>query len=184
MIKKLLAIIVLILIASLSIAGCTNQQQTTQSPSPTSEPLNNTSSLSTTAVASPTTQPAIGPTPFPTQLPTVMPTAEPTASPTPTPSGKQIVVVRGQQFSIAVHSNPTTGYEWQPTFDVGAVELKSHTFISDFPITQQANHIGAGGIDVFTFEALRGGATSVKFDYVRSFESGSLNETTYIVIVR
>jgi inhibitor of cysteine peptidase len=165
------------MVASLSIAGCTSSstksnQAASSASQAASSAVSTTANTMTSALASASATPS------------AMPTAGPTATPAPTQPGKQIVAVRGQQFSIALHSNPTTGYEWQPTFDVGAVELKNHTFISDFPVTQQASHIGAGGTDVFTFEALRGGATSIKFDYVRSFESGSLNGTTYIVIVR
>lgn len=157
---------------------------TKQVPSPISEPLNNSSSLSATAVASPSARPTIGPTGSPTPTPKVLSTAGLTATSAPAPSGKQIVVAQGQQFSIELHSNPTTGYHWRPTFDAGALALKSQTFASDFPITQQASHIGAGGTDVFRFEALRAGTTTITFDYVRSFERGALDETSYTVIVR
>ncbi len=173
MVRKALALIALVMVASLSIAGCTSSStNSNQAASSASQAASTTASTTTSASTSAS------------ETPSAMPTAGPTATPAPIQLGNQIIAVGGQQFSIALHSNPTTGYEWQPAFNVGILELKSHTFISDFPTTQQANHIGAGGVDVFTFEALRGGATTIKFDYVRSFESGSLNETTYTVIAR
>lgn len=163
---------------------CAAGYTTKQVPSTISQPLNTSSSLSATAVASLSARPTIEPPDSPTPTPKVMSTAGSTATSASAPSGKQIVVVQGQQFSIELHSNPTTGYHWRPTFDAGALALKSQTFVSDFPITQQASHIGAGGTNVFRFQALRAGTTTITFDYIRSFERAALDETSYTVIVR
>ncbi len=129
MIRKLLAIIVLVMIASLSIAGCTSSTNSNQAAS-----------------------------------------SAPQAASTTATTGKQIVVVQGQQFSIALPLNQTTGYSWLPAYNASAISQKSGS--------------GSGGTEVFTFQALRVGTTSIMFDYVRPPERSPLNETSYTVIVR
>ena len=129
MIKKLCVVIMLLMVASLSIAGCTSSTSSNQTA-----------------------------------------TGTPPASTTPTPTGKQIVVAPGQQFSITLHSNQTTGYAWLPTFNTSAIVQKTGS--------------GSAGTEVFTFEALRTGTTLITFDYVRTSERGTLNERSYIVVVR
>jgi predicted secreted protein len=107
-------------------------------------------------------------------------TPTPTATPIPTPSGQQIVVGQGQQFPIALLANPSTGYHWQPTFDTGALALQGQTFASNATGTPLP---GAGGTQVFTFQALRVGTTSITFDYVNS--TGAVTDSTsYTVVVR
>ncbi|MGZ4934689.1 MAG: protease inhibitor I42 family protein, partial [Halobacteriota archaeon] len=57
----------------------------------------------------------------------------PTAVPAPVISGDHIIAAPGHQFPISLHGNPTTGYNWQPTFDTSVLSLQSQTFVSDFP---------------------------------------------------
>ena len=129
--SKLLAVIaVLVMIASLSIAGCTS------------------STNNQTASSAPQT------------------TAATTA--------KQIVVAQGQQFSITLPQNQTTGATWVPTYNASAISQKSGS--------------GSGETEVFTFQALKAGTTIIMFD-ARSLQRGTstatstLNETMYTVIV-
>jgi len=129
--SKLLAVIaVLVMIASLSIAGCTS------------------STNNQTASSAPQT------------------TAATTA--------KQIVVAQGQQFSITLPQNQTTGSIWVPTYNASAISQKSGS--------------GSGATEVFTFQALKAGTTIIMFD-ARSLQRGTstatstLNETMYTVIV-
>ena len=108
--SKLLAVIaVLVMIASLSIAGCTS------------------STNNQTASSAPQT------------------TAATTA--------KQIVVAQGQQFSITLPQNQTTGATWVPTYNASAISQKSGS--------------GSGATEVFTFQALRVGTTIITFNYIR-----------------
>ncbi len=110
----------------------------------------------------------------------VQPSVTPTATPIPTPSGQQIVVGQGEQFPIALLANASTGSHWQPTFDTGALALQSQTFANTTTSTPLP---GAGGAEVFTFQALRAGTTSITFDYVSS--TGAVTQSTsYTVVVR
>ena len=129
-------------------------------------PTTSTLNASTNVSASVTAQPSILPTP--------------TATPTPTPSGQEIVVSQGQVFPIALLSNPSTGYHWQPTFDTGALALRNQTFTSNATATPLP---GAGGTEVFTFQALRVGTTSITFDYLSP--AGAVTQSTnYTIVVR
>jgi predicted secreted protein len=99
----------------------------------------------------------------------------PQAASTTATTGKQIVVAQGQQFSITLPQNQTTGGTWVPTYNASAISQKSGS--------------GSGGTEVFTFQALKAGTTIIMFD-ARSLERGTstatstLNETLYTVIVR
>ena len=87
-------------------------------------------------------------------------------------TGKQIVVAQGQQFSITLPQNQTTGATWVPTYNASAISQKSGS--------------GSGATEVFTFQALKAGTTIIMFD-ARSLgtanATGTLNETIYTVIV-
>lgn len=128
-----IVVLVLVMIASLSIAGCTSSTN------------NQTAS------------------------------SAPQAASTTATTGKQIVVAQGQQFSITLPQNQTTGGTWVPTYNASAISQKSGS--------------GSGGTEVFTFQALKAGTTIIMFD-ARSLERGTstatstLNETLYTVIVR
>ena len=41
----------------------------------------------------------------------------------------ELSVQLGQEFTIKLESNPTTGYTWQPVFDEHAIKLISSDFI-------------------------------------------------------
>jgi len=116
-----------------------------------------------------------------TSTATAKPSGVPSAAPpTPTPSGQQIPVALGQTFTIPLSANPSTGYQWAPTFDAGALSLKSQTFVSNATTTRL---VRVGGTDYFTFQALRAGTTSVTFDYV-SPGGQTTQSVNYTVIVR
>ncbi len=115
-----------------------------------------------------------------TRTATVTPSTVPATLPTLTPSGQQIVVTQGQTFTISLSANPSTGYEWKPTFDTATLSLRDHTFIRNPTSTLL---VGVGGTDLFTFQALRVGATSVTFDYV-SPEGQTTQSTSYSVVIR
>ena len=124
-----IAVLVLVMSASLSIAGCTSSTNSNQTAS----------NASTTATTS-----------------------------------KQIAVAQGQQFSITLPQNQTTGATWVPTYNASAISQKSGS--------------GSGATEVFTFQALKAGTTIIMFD-ARSLRNGTsnaastLNETLYTVIV-
>ncbi len=109
------------------------------------------------------------------------PSSTPAAAPvTPAPSGQQLAVAQGQTFTIRLSANPSTGYHWEPTFDPGALSLRSQMFVSN---TTSGQLVGVGGTDLFTLQALRTGTTSVTFDYI-SPGGQTTQSTSYTVTVR
>lgn len=137
-----------------------------QPSSPTSNAISNaTANTTKTSTATATATPSSTPT---------------TAPPTPTPSGQQITVTQGQTFTIRLPANPSTGYQWKPTFDTNALSLRDQTFVSNATNTRL---VGVGGTDLFTFQTLRAGTTSITFDYI-SPGGQTTQSTSYTVIVR
>jgi inhibitor of cysteine peptidase len=78
-----------------------------------------------------------------------------------------LVVEMGQEFAIALESNPTTGFAWQLTsgLDQGLVELVKKEY--EAPATDR---LGAAGEEKWTFKALEVGRTELTFRYARPWE--------------
>ncbi len=74
----------------------------------------------------------------------------------------------GDEFTVTLDSNPTTGYEWQlaDTLDGSILELVG----SEYTVPNDVGLVGAGGIEVWTFKAVGSGETTVPMNYVRPWE--------------
>ena len=83
----------------------------------------------------------------------------------------------GEEFTIKIESNPTTGYSWQPGFDQNVLRLISSGF------TPTSKLMGAAGTERFTFKAISQGRTTVKMIYKRVWEKKPRNEKEFCVIV-
>lgn len=87
----------------------------------------------------------------------------------------------GKQFAIHLTSNPTTGYSWKASYEPQLLRLINATFV---PGTEAAEEpqLGAGGEEVFTFEALSPGETRITFSYLREWENNPpLDSRVFIV---
>jgi predicted secreted protein len=78
----------------------------------------------------------------------------------------------GDDFTITVASNPTTGYEWQLAQPLvgGVLDLMTSEYMPPEP---EADVEGAGGKEVWTFKAKGLGDTTVFMKYVRSWEGNA-----------
>ncbi len=78
-----------------------------------------------------------------------------------------LVVEKGQEFAIALESNPTTGYSWQLSgeFDHEKLELVKKEY--EAPATDR---LGAPGEEKWTFKAVDLGRATLRFRYVRPWE--------------
>jgi predicted secreted protein len=75
-----------------------------------------------------------------------------------------VSVQGGQNFTLQLQSNPSTGYHWQCGFDSNVVSLKNQTYVPDQPVL-----VGSGGKDVFTFQAVKADFstwTLITFDHI------------------
>ncbi len=85
----------------------------------------------------------------------------------------RIGVRAGEQFTVELESNPTTGYQWQPAFDPAALKLLGR----DFSLSGAA--MGGGGVERFRFESLAAGASRLSFAYQRSWEPGVRDQAQF-----
>ena len=80
-------------------------------------------------------------------------------------SGSAITFEVGDAFEVLLESNPTTGYGWTVAEQPDGVTLVSSEY--EEPDTSL---VGAGGVEVFEFEATAAGSGVLRLDYVRSFD--------------
>jgi inhibitor of cysteine peptidase len=73
----------------------------------------------------------------------------------------------GVPFSITLDSNPTTGYSWDLTtqLDADVVDLLHHSYQRD-----GGPRPGAGGTEIWTFDPLCAGFTTIVLRYRRPWE--------------
>jgi predicted secreted protein len=87
-----------------------------------------------------------------------------------------IAIKNGQQFTITLESNRTSGYSWVPTFDTDIINLISRDFQSP-----SLKLTGASGKEIFTFKAINSGATTLKMLYKRSWKQHFEAEKTFFI---
>jgi len=92
------------------------------------------------------------------------------------PSDNVISVKEGQTFKITLPSNPSTGYQWNSTYDTTYLELVAQNFQPD---NTNPGIVGAGGNEIFTFKAKNPGNTTITFNYQRPWDPTPINTTTY-----
>jgi inhibitor of cysteine peptidase len=93
-----------------------------------------------------------------------------------TDSGKTINAGVNQELTIALGSNPTTGYSWQADYDKAALEKVSNDYKADDHPGKQL--VGSGGTEYFVFKALQKGQTKLNFTYRRPWEQPTAQDQT------
>ncbi len=96
-------------------------------------------------------------------------------------AGRTVTIDRGQQFIIALGSNPTTGYSWQASYDEKMLTMVEKSYEQG---EQSKGLVGAGGIEFFRFEALKSGETRMGFVYQRPWETTAAAEKSFDVIIK
>jgi inhibitor of cysteine peptidase len=91
---------------------------------------------------------------------------------------QNITVKKDYEFTITLESNPTTGYQWIPTFNPEIINLVSHSFQPS-----SSRLMGAPGTEVFTFKAINHGTGSLKMVYKRSWEKEPVKEKVFPINV-
>jgi len=96
----------------------------------------------------------------------------------------QVEVATGESFTVTLGSNPTTGFQWAEEAqisDPGVLKQVSHEFIG--PESEPPPPPGTPGQEVWTFEALEKGTTTVSMEYGRPWEGGEKGEWTFNLTV-
>ena len=75
----------------------------------------------------------------------------------------------GEEFTIILNSNPTTGYRWKlPDNSSGGI-VESLGSEYQPPETQRK---GAGGREIWRVKAVAAGKTTITLEYIRPWEKG------------
>ncbi|MCD6600347.1 MAG: protease inhibitor I42 family protein [Dehalococcoidia bacterium] len=95
-------------------------------------------------------------------------------------AGQEIEIGVGDEFIVALDSNPTTGYQWEADFDESFLELVLDEFE---PGEAEEGMVGAGGEQKFTFEGLKAGETELTLTYKRSWEEDFAEQKVFVVSI-
>ncbi|MFA6281637.1 MAG: protease inhibitor I42 family protein [Candidatus Omnitrophota bacterium] len=91
-----------------------------------------------------------------------------------------IKVQVGQEFTLALGANATTGYEWQlaKPLDESSFKLISSEYLPD-----KTELVGAGGKQVWLLKALKSGEVTISFKYVRPWEKDAppVEEKSFLI---
>lgn len=98
-------------------------------------------------------------------------------------SVKPIEINAGQDFTIKLQSNATTGYQWKID---GNLDEKIVKFVRSDYEASPLKMMGSGGWEFWTFKAKGKGITKIHMVYVRPWEKKGFKEKTktFTVIVR
>jgi inhibitor of cysteine peptidase len=95
-------------------------------------------------------------------------------------NNKEVTLEVGNQLTITLPGNPSTGYNWEvKTIDAAIVEQAGEPqFVSD-----NTELVGAGGQLTLTFEALKAGSTNIELVYHRAWETDVAPLQTFTIQV-
>ena len=90
------------------------------------------------------------------------------------------IVSVGENFSITLDSNPTTGYMWEAQFDSNFIKNISR----EYKASPGEPMPGKGGTETFVFLALKSGETNITMKYRRSWKEEPIEEKSYSIKIR
>jgi len=95
----------------------------------------------------------------------------------------QLVVEQGNEFSLTLKSNASTGFQWRLAAPLDESILK---LVGSEYKASSGRRIGEGGTEVWTFQAVGVGTTSIRLEYLRSWEKGvpPARTAVYSVVVK
>lgn len=94
-------------------------------------------------------------------------------------TGESKTVKVGEDLTIELETNPSTGYDWKVTTEPDPAILGLN---SDF-IEAGSTVPGAPGKHIFRYKALKAGKTTIVYEYVRSWETDEPPAKTHTVAV-
>ena len=97
---------------------------------------------------------------------------------------KEVQVPVGDSFTVTLCSNPTTGFQWSESAQISdgtILKQTDHKFIS--PQSEPPPPPGTPGQEIWAFQALKKGETTVSMEYSRPWEGGEKGEWTFILTV-
>ena len=95
---------------------------------------------------------------------------------------KNIEVSAGSSFKVALWSNQTTGFRWSESATIGdrsVIQQLDH----EFPPPEEGGVVGADGIEVWTFKALKIGTSDISMEYSQPWEGGEKDAYGFFLTV-
>ena len=86
------------------------------------------------------------------------------------------VIVDGNQMTVDLAANPSTGYQWSFVSDGAEVAVVDQGYAEG----TQGDSVGAGGIQSYAVSPVKDGTGNLTFTFARNFEAGSAAETVTI----
>ncbi|MFC2018580.1 protease inhibitor I42 family protein [Chloroflexota bacterium] len=99
---------------------------------------------------------------------------------------KNIEVSAGSLFTVALWSNPTTGFQWSESAaisDQDSVRQTGHEFVPPAGMGDSPPPPGASGKEVWTFKALKKGTTTISMEYSQPWEGGEKDAFGFFLTV-
>jgi len=96
-----------------------------------------------------------------------------------TDPGQMVTIGAGQEFIIALGSDPSTGYSWQESHDQAMLELVEKIYKEEV----KEGVVGAGGVEYFRFKAVKTGETEITLVYKRPWEEPTPQDITRVFTV-
>lgn len=94
--------------------------------------------------------------------------------------GTTVHVPSGSTVSIALESNPTTGYDW---YRAGALPSQLATESDQFKSGGTLGVVGAGGTRTIAYRATASGTATIHLAYARPWEQGVAPAKTFTLTV-
>lgn len=96
-------------------------------------------------------------------------------------SGDAVKVRIGAELFVTLDSNPTTGFQWEliEVSDKNVLEQVAH----EFKRPESEAIPGTGGIERWTFKAIKEGTTRLYMEYSQPWEVGTKSAETFTLIV-
>ena len=96
-------------------------------------------------------------------------------------NGRQVEIERGRMLVVSLEGNPTTGYNWEESHDAGILSLVEEEYRPD---EKAPGLVGAGGTQYFRFKALKVGSAAITLTYKRRWETESIDQKVFNVVVQ
>jgi inhibitor of cysteine peptidase len=94
---------------------------------------------------------------------------------------REITVQDGNTIKVTVASNPTTGFKWEMA-GISATDVVAQNGESEYVPPENAMP-GAGGQEIWTFKALKRGASQISMAYSQPWQGGTKNAWTLNISV-
>ena len=96
---------------------------------------------------------------------------------------KEVEVAVDGSLTVTLCSNPTTGFQWESAkiSDQSVLQQTDHKLV--MPESEPPPPPGTPGQEVWTFQALNKGTSTVSVEYSRPWEGGEKGEWTFVLTV-